>query len=370
MIIHNGWVFGEDRKFKMKDLYIEQGIIVSNVSQVIDKTVVDASGCYVIPGLIDIHSHGACGYDFSDANEAGLHEILRYQREHGITSYCPTSMTLPKEQLQKIFKTAKAVKSMEESNIEEATLVGINMEGPFIDAKKKGAHAEEYIIKPDVEFFLNCNESCGDLIRLVTIAPNMDGAIEFIRRLSDKSIISLGHTSADYATSRKAIEAGAHHITHIYNAMMPLEHRAPGLIGAAAEDEYVMAELICDGVHVHESMVRAAFKLFYDRIVLISDSIRATGMKDGIYELGGQQVTVAGKIATLQDGTIAGSVANLFDCMLTAISFGIPPETAIAAATMNPAKSIGIYDTVGSLTVGKKADVLIVNQEYELIRVI
>ena len=244
------------------------------------------------------------------------------------------------------------------------------MEGPFIDAKKKGAHAEEYIIKPDVDFFLNCNESCGDLIRLVTIAPNMDGAIEFIRRLSDKSIISLGHTSADYVTSRKAIEAGAHHVTHLYNAMLPMEHRAPGLIGAAAEEEHVMAELICDGIHVHESMVRAAFKLFSDRIVLISDSNRATGLKDGTYELGGQEVTGAGKIATLQDGTIAGSVANLFDCMLTAISFGIPPETAIAAATMNPAKSIGIYDTVGSLTVGKKADVLIVNQEYELIRVI
>ena len=370
MIIHNGWIFGEDRKFIMKDLYIEHGIIVSDASQVTDKTVIDASGCYVIPGLIDIHSHGACGYDFSDANEAGLHEILRYQREHGITSYCPTSMTLPKEQLHKIFQTAKTVKSMEENSQEEATLVGLNMEGPFIDAKKKGAHAEEYIIEPDVEFFQKCNESCGELIRLVTIAPNRNGAMEFIRKLSDKTTISLGHTSADYDTSRKAIEAGAHHVTHLYNAMLPMEHRAPGLIGAAAEEEHVMAELICDGIHVHESMVRAAFKLFSDRIVLISDSNRATGLKDGTYELGGQEVTVAGKIATIQDGTIAGSVTNLFDCMLTAISFGIPPETAIAAATMNPAKSIGIYDTVGSLTVGKKADVLIVNQEYELIRVI
>lgn len=370
MIIQNGQVFGEDKRFTVRDLYIENGIIVSDANQVTDRTVVDASGCYVLPGLIDIHSHGACGNDFSDVNEEGLHEILRYQYAHGITSYCPTSMTLPKEQLHKIFATANRVKLLQKNNIGEATLVGINMEGPFIDVKKKGAHLEEYIMEPDVEFFRKCNEKCGYLIRLVTLAPNVNGAMEFIKELSKETTISLGHTTADYMISQKAIEAGVHHVTHLYNAMMPFEHRAPGLIGAAAENKQCMAELICDGIHVHASMVRAAFKLFPDRIVLISDSMRATGMKDGNYELGGQEVTVSGKLATLKDGTIAGSVTNLFDCMHTAISFGIKPEMAIAAATMNPARSIGIFDTVGSLTAGKKADVLLTDCKFKLIRVV
>lgn len=364
MIIRAGTVFGEDKKFTVRDVYIENGMIVSDASQITDKNVLDASGYYVLPGLIDVHSHGACGYDFSDANEAGLREILRYQREHGITSYCPTSMTLPKEQLERIFDTAKAVQVLDH------TLVGIHMEGPFLDPDKKGAHMEEYMIEPDIEFFRKCNERSGGLIRLVTLAPNRNGAMKFIRELCHETVISLGHTTANYDIAHEAIEAGAHHVTHLCNAMMPLEHRNPGLIGAAAEDGQCMVELICDGIHVHESMVRAVFKLFPDRVVLISDSLRATGMEDGEYELGGQQVTVSGKVAALADGTIAGSVTNLFDCMRMAIEFGIEPETAIAAATMNPAKSIGIYDKVGSLTVGKQANVLLVDKKFQLIKVI
>ena len=159
-------------------------------------------------------------------------------------------------------------------------------------------------------------------------------------------------------------------MTHLFNAMLPLGHRAPGLIGAAAEEENCMAELICDGIHVHESMVRAAFKLFPGRIVLISDSMRAAGMEDGTYDLGGQQVTVNGKLATLSDGTIAGSATNLYDCMRTAVSFGIPVEEAIAAATINPARSIGIYDRVGSLSPGKRADVILADRNLKLVKVI
>lgn len=370
MIVKNGRVFGEDRRFTVRDVYIEDGIIVSDESEVKNQTIVDATGCYVIPGLIDIHSHGAQGHDFSDADEEGLHQILQYQRAHGITSYCPTSMTLPREQLERIFMTAKEVKKSQKEADKEATLIGINMEGPFLDSAKKGAHMEEYMVNPDVEFFRKCNEESGSLIRLVTIAPNREGALAFIEKLHDEVRIALGHTTADYETSRKAMMAGACHITHLYDAMQPFHHREPGLIGAAAENEQCMAELICDGIHVHESMIRAAFKLFEDRIVLISDSMRATGLQDGIYELGGQVVKVSGKLATLEDNTIAGSVTNLFDCMRTAIIYGIEPEKAIAAATMNPAKSIGIYDKVGSISIGKKADILLLNDSFELIRVI
>lgn len=371
MIIRNGLVFEENKTFVCRDLYVENGVIVDSAEQVTDQRVIDAQGLYVLPGLIDVHSHGAVGYDFSDGNAEGLKEILKYERAHGITSYCPTSMTLPACQLKKIFATAVEAQSAEDtSKVEQADIAGINMEGPFLDPAKKGAHVEAHILPPDVNLFRECNESCKHMIRLVTLAPNMPGAMEFIRELHDETVISLGHTSANYVESKAAIEAGAKHVTHLYNAMMPLGHRDPGLIAAAAEDQDCMPELICDGIHIHESAIRATFRLFPDRVVLISDSMRAAGMKDGTYDLGGQQVTVCGKLATLADGTIAGSVTNLYDCMRTAVSFGIPFEEAVAAASMNPAKSIGIYDKVGSLSPGKRADILLVDKELNLVKVI
>ncbi len=369
MIITNGWVFEENKSFSVRDVYVENGLIVESREQVTDSTVIDASGLFVLPGLIDVHSHGACGYDFSDADEEGLKTILAYQRAHGITTYCPTSMTLPKEQLKNIFATVSAVSS-DAGDREMAHVGGINMEGPFLDPVKKGAHVAAHIAAPDAEFFRECNASCGNMIRLVTLAPNVPGAMDFIKELHDDVVISLGHTSADYATCRDAIEAGANHVTHLYNAMMPFAHRDPGLVGAAAESEDCMVELICDGIHIHESVVRATFKLFPGRVVLISDSMRAAGMNDGTYDLGGQEVTVCGKLATLSDGTIAGSVANLYDGMRTAVSFGIPLEEAIAAATIHPARSIGIDDQVGSLTPGKRADILLADKDLKLVRVI
>lgn len=366
MIIKNGTVFREDKTFSVGDVYIENGRITDSVDQVTDKTEIDASGLLVLPGLVDIHSHGAVGCDFSDADAAGLQSILRYERDHGITSYCPTSMTLPMEQLEEIFATA----AQAGQTPDQAHVAGINMEGPFLDPAKKGAHVEEYIKPPNVDFFRQLNAACGNRIRLVTLAPNMEGALDFIRELHGETTISLGHTSCHYDTARMAIAEGAKHITHLYNAMMPLAHREPGLIGAAAESPDCMAELICDGIHIHPGCVRAAFSLFPGRICLISDSMRATGMKDGTYDLGGQEVTVVGKLATLADGTIAGSATNLYDCMRTAVSFQIPMEEAIAAATMNPARSIGIYDTVGSITPGKRADILLADKDLKLVRVI
>lgn len=375
MIIKNGSVFQENKSFKVCDLYIEHGRIVSDINQVTDTYVINADGMLVLPGLIDIHSHGALGHDFSDGDSEGLNKILSYQHDNGVTSYCPTTMTLPKEKLLKIFQNLRDFESnrinRDDYNARNLSrIIGINMEGPFLDPEKKGAHREEDISAPDVKFFRECNSACGGLIRLVTLAPNMEGALEFINEVKNETVISLGHSSADYETAKCAFHAGARHVTHLFNAMNPLEHRAPGLIGAAAETDNCMAELICDGIHVHESMVRAAFKLFPGRIVLISDSMRAAGMKDGIYELGGQQVTVKGNRALLSDGTIAGSVTNLYDCMRSAVSYGIPLEEAIAAATMNPAKSIGIFGDTGSLTPGKRADIILTDQKLNLLRVI
>lgn len=367
MIIRNGNVFQEDGSYQKKDLYVENGRLVSGESEVSDKEEVDASGLKVLPGLVDIHSHGAVGHDFSDADAPGLKKILRYEKAQGITSYCPTSMTLPMEQLIRIFASAAEVEADESC----ARIVGLNMEGPFLDPGRRGAHEERYIQKPDIGFFRECQRASGNKIRIVTVAPNMEGAEAFIRELKDEVVISIGHTGADYDCAARAMRQGAHHVTHLYNAMNPLGHRAPGVIAAAADDPQCMAELIGDGIHIHPSVVRNTFRMFgRERIVLISDSMMAAGMENGEYELGGQRVIMKDRKAVLEDGTVAGSATNLYECMRCVIGMGVPECAAILAATRNPAKSIGIYDEVGSLTPGKRADLVLADEKLKIVRVI
>ena len=366
MIIKGGKVFQEDGNFLEQTLYINAHRLVDKAEYQDDGEFIDAEGLLVLPGLVDIHSHGAAGEDFSDGNPEGLKKILRYERSCGITSYCPTSMTFPKERLRQIFASIKGAQTEE-----GAKVVGINMEGPFLDPVKKGAHVEEWITAPDAAFVRELNQDADGLVRLVTLAPNMDGAEEFIKEMHEEVCVSLGHTAADYDCASRAMKLGAHHVTHLYNAMQPFGHRAPGLIGAAMDDPECMVEMICDGYHIHPSAIRAAFRMFGpERVILISDSMRATGMKNGTYELGGQEVTVKDRKAVLKDGTLAGSATNLYGCMCKAVEFGIPLEQAIMAATANPARSIGIFDRVGSIRIGKQADLLLVSENLELKRVI
>ena len=366
MIIKGGKVFQEDGSFLEQAIYINDHRLVDKAEYQDDGEVIDAEGLLVLPGLVDIHSHGAAGEDFSDGNPEGLKKILQYEKRCGITSYCPTSMTFPKERLRQIFASIKGAQTED-----GATVVGINMEGPFLDPAKKGAHVEKWIAAPDVAFVRELNQDADGLVRLVTLAPNMDGAEEFIKEMHEEVCISLGHTAADYDCASRAMKLGAHHVTHLYNAMQPFGHRAPGLIGAAMDDPECMVELICDGYHIHPSAIRAAFRMFGpERVILISDSMRATGMENGTYELGGQEVTVKNRKAVLKDGTLAGSATNLYGCMCKAVEFGIPLEQAIMAATANPAKSIGIFDYVGSIRIGKQADLLLVSENLELKRVI
>ena len=382
MKIINGTVFCADGQFHKKDLWIQDGVFQEPFSEKADHSrnecgesedVIDAKELLVLPGLVDIHFHGCKGHDFCDGTQEALQAIADYEASVGVTSIVPASMTLKKENLLSIFHEAAIYPSDHGSRF-----LGINMEGPFVAKSKKGAQNASYIHRPDIDFFLECQEAANGLIRHVLIAPEIPGAIDFIQKCQKESIlpdsfapvVSLGHTACDYETAMAAFLAGADHVTHLFNAMNPFSHRAPGLIGAA-RDASAYVELICDGIHIHESVIRATFSMFDpDKIVLISDSMMATGMEDGMYTLGGQDVKVTGNRAVLLDGTIAGSATNLFDCMKNAIRFGIPKEQAILSATLNPAKSIGLDDKVGSITPGKYGDVILTDRDFNLKSVI
>lgn len=323
---------------------------------------VDLQGAKVIPGLIDIHIHGCAGEDFSDGSEKGLRTMATFLASHGVTSFLPTSMTLPYADLATAFATARRV--TDSPDMCSARVMGIHMEGPFFSEKKKGAQNPAYLRDPDIAAFRKLNENCGDLVKLVDVAPELPGAIPFIREAAGHCTVSIAHSACDYPQAKAAIEAGASHLTHLYNAMASLHHRDPGPIAAGAEEPNVMAELISDGHHIHPAAIRAAFKLFPGRICLISDALRVCGLTEGeVFELGGQEITIRNGTAVLADGTIAGSNTHLYDCMLRAISFGIPEEEAILAATWNPALSTGLEDQVGAIAPGLYADFVVCDED-------
>ena len=367
IIIKDANVFTQENKFVKGNVAIENGRFLHVLEEADeDDEIVDTAGLIMIPGLVDIHFHGCQGADMCDGTEEALDVITAYEASVGVTSICPATMTIPKEQLLEVMRNAGTY-----SYHGGAHLVGINMEGPFISPSKKGAQAADNIIPCDYEYFCQLQDAAGGLIRLVDIAPEEPGAMEFIDKAKEQVVISLAHTASDYDTAKKAIERGASHATHLYNAMPPMNHRQPGVIGAVRDSEQCHAELICDGVHVHPSVIRATFAMFgEERIILISDSMRATGLEDGEYTLGGQPVTVKGNLATLHDGTIAGSATNLMDCMRFVVKeVGLPLETAVRCATANPAREIGIYHDVGSITAGKKADFVLLDQNLDIVGV-
>ncbi len=363
MKIINGKVFCPNFAFHKRDVHVRNGYFAHKAE---DSIVLDAEGCYVLPGMIDVHLHGNSGYDFSNGDEEGLDRISEYLALHGITSFVITSMTLPYETLKKAYKNAADFKKKERTDT--ARLLGINMEGPFFSAEKKGAQAEQYLRLPDIEMVKRLNEAAEGLLRIACIAPELPGAMEFIREISKLCTVSVAHTAAEYDTAVKAFKEGAAQLTHLFNAMPPLLHRSPGVIGAAAETKNVKAELICDGIHVHESAVRAAFQMFgADRILLISDSLCVCGGDEKAYEFGGHLISVKDGAAVLEDGvTLAGSATDLFSCVKKAMDFGIVPEDAIRAATWNPAEAIGALDYVGSIEEGKLADFLICDKDFSL----
>jgi N-acetylglucosamine-6-phosphate deacetylase len=273
-------------------------------------------------------------------------------------------MTLPYETLAAAFATAARLHR--EAPAGCARLLGIQMEGPFFSEKKKGAQNADYLRLPDFEAFRKLYDGCGGLIRIADVAPELEGAEDFIRRASELCTVSVAHTDASYEDAKAAFAAGARHVTHLFNAMPPIHHRKPGVIGAASEREDVVAELICDGQHIHPSVVRMAFRLFPGRICLISDALRCCGMPNGEYELGGQTVFLKDNVARLEDGTIAGAASHLYDDMKNAIAFGIPVIDAVNAVTRIPAKEAGYERSLGTIEKGKLADFLVCNSALEL----
>ena len=368
MIIKNAMVYTPQHVFAKGDIVIRGGRIVFGAAPQLDEEIIDAEGLYALPGLLDLHFHGAVGHDFCDACEEAIQALADFEASKGVLAICPATMTYSEEILGGIMDAAAAHK-----NGRGADLVGINMEGPFISPDKIGAQNPKYLHKADVDMFRRLQERAGGLIKLVDMAPEEDGALDFIARCRGEVRISIAHTCTSYETAKKAFAAGASHMTHLYNAMPGITHREPGPIIAALED-HAEVELITDGVHIHPAMVRFTFHTFgADRVVLIADSMMACGLPDGQYSLGGQAVTVKGPRATLTEhpGVIAGSATCLYDCMRRAVlDMGVPLESAVRAASENPARSIGVDSDYGSLAAGRYGNVILADRELNIQKVI
>ncbi len=360
MLFKNGLVFTDSGVFRRLDVRTN-GDRIAEIGENLPENgeeVKDLSGKKLVPGFIDIHTHGCGGCDFCDATPEAYQTMADTYLKAGVTTVLGTSMTLPVDQLLKIFT---AYREFADHQTHGARMVGINMEGPFISAAKKGAHIAEYVVPADFETFRKLNEASGGRIRQVDVAPEIPGNLDFIRKASEVCTVCVAHTAGGYEEAMAAYAAGAASNTHLYNAMSGFSHRAPGVVGAVFDSD-TFAEIICDGFHINPAVIRATFReMGDDRLCLISDSLRAAGCPNGVYELGGQQVHVQDGKATLENGTIAGSVIDSRIAVERAIAFGVGEETALKAATINPARAIRLDREIGSITVGKLADLLVVS---------
>ena len=369
MFYKNARIFCSDFTFHTGAFEVVDGKFGAILPDSIPEDAIDLQGATVIPGLVEVHSHGNSGADFSDGDYEGLKAMAKFYATCGVTSFAPASMTLPYEVLSKAFATAKQLR--EEAPEGHSRIMGIQMEGPYFSYAKRGAQNPDYLMEPDFDGFRKLYEECGGLIRIVDIAPELPGAAEFVAKAKHLCTVSIAHTDSDYDHARAAVDAGVTHLTHLYNAMPPIHHRNPGVIPACVENENVQAEIICDGHHIHPSSVRLAFTMFKNRMILVSDSGRCAGQPEGYqFDLGGQMAEVRGGVAKLVGtDTISCSATDLWNCLRNTISWNIPEEEAVRAASYNPAKALGVHDQVGSIETGKLADFVITDENYAVKRV-
>ena len=322
---------------------------------------IDAKGAYIIPGLIDVHTHGAIGIDGSDCVAEEVPQLARYYAQRGVTAWLFTTMTISREELERQMHVVRGYERPQDG----AKLAGVHLEGPFLSYAKRGAQKAEALQRPNIEMLRSLNEISGGKVKLITVAPEIDGALEFIREAREVCTVSLGHSTADYDAAMKGFEAGAKHVTHLFNGMQPFHHRDPALVGAALEaGAYV--ELICDGFHIHPAMIMATYKMFGEKLIIISDSLRCAAMPDGDYDLAGQPIVVKNGQARLLDGTIAGSSSNLLEELKNVVSYGMPLEDAVKAMTETPAKDLGL-EGIGVLDEGRCADFIVLDENLELL---
>ena len=332
MLYKNALVLNREFIFEKKDININCGVIGG--PEAVESSI-DGMDYAVIPALTDIHTHGACGRNFNDgAKASGV--IDEYMRKNGIFGYLQTLVTSDIENMIGLCAGYADYKAKHNTLAD-----GLYLEGPFISKAKKGCHNEKNILNPDIELFKRMYDASQGLIKVITVAPELPDAIPFIKQVSKVCRVAIGHSMADYDTALRAFDAGATSVTHLFNAMGPLEHRAPG-IAAAARDRGAYVELICDGIHIHPAVIRLVFSGFEkEKIILVSDTISATGLEDGEYTLGGLKTIVKDQVSRLEDGTLAGSTTNLLNCVKKAVEFGIKLEDAVRAASYNPCSLIG-----------------------------
>ena len=361
MILKNCTFYNEEFEKEFGDIKIENGKI--SEMGIFFENGRDMSGKIILPGFIDIHIHGAFGGDTGDNSFDALNKIASYLAGHGITSFCPTTMTKP---VSELIETAEFISKYNSKS--GSKVVGINLEGPYISKEKRGSQNPKHIKAGDINEVKDINKRSNGLLKLITVAPESFDSDEFISKCKDICTVSLGHTSANSAECKRAIELGVSHATHLFNAMTPMTSREAGAVGAAL-DSNITCELICDLEHICPEVLRNAFKLLgEERAVVVSDSMRAAGLGEGEFELGGQQVFVNknDKVARLENGTIAASITNLFDEFKNLLSIGIDFKTALKSCTINPARVIGEDKNIGSLAAGKSADLIVLDENLNI----
>lgn len=360
--IINGKVILPDSIVEGRALLFDEKIIGLSETVPADAEIIDAAGRYVAPGLVDIHIHGYLGEDTSDGREEGIRKMAEGIVKNGVTAWLPTTMTVSYDELRRAFDVVRHLRDRK-NNPKGAQIMGVHAEGPFINPSKKGAQAVEHIRPADAAFLIENS----DVIRIVTMAPEMPGAMDCIREVTEKTdmLISMGHTAANYETAKAGIDAGVRHATHLFNAMTPLNHRDPGVVGAALADDRVSTELIADTFHISPDLFALVAKVKGDNLVLITDCVRAGGLTDGEYTLGGQTIFVNGIECRLADGTIAGSVLKLNNAVQNVRTCAhLPLEQVVRMASLNAASCIGLGQSKGSLEAGKDADIILADEQF------